>query len=333
MQRCRLFYVLIGAVCALIPSSLRAAQLSLDTDPEHGIRDTFYVPVRLDTQGECVNTVSLRIAYDPAKLSVHDIALGESIVTLWTVPPTIEREESGREKGSIALEGGMPGGYCGRIEGDPGQTNIIARLVVASASPALDVAPASTSMVIEPGAVVLRHDGSGLPVPLSVRGVDLTLVASTGTPANPWLSDVQADTIAPELFDITLVRGPSEGSNQHYIAFMTVDKQSGVDHYEVLETDPDRFGFLTWVPHEAHWVRATSPYVLRDQKLHSKILVRALDKRGNDRTVEYTPPMSPLAELSHPSLYVPIAVLVFILGSAALFVHHRRRRERQGETV
>ena len=309
-----------------------AAQVSLGGAGEHGSSDTFYVPIRIDTQGECVNAVSVQVSYNPDILSVIDVSTGSSILSLWTKVPTIARDGT-RELGQVSFEGGVPGGYCGRIPGDPGDTNTLAVLVVRATPQAVEASSTvRTSLVVDPTSVVYRNDGSGKPVGLSVLGVDVALVSATTTPADPWLTDVKSDAVAPELFDITLVHGPSVGNEKSYIVFSTTDKQSGVDHYEVLETDPDRFGFLTWVPRASHYVRAESPYVLRDQKLTSKILVKAIDKAGNERVVEYTPPQSLITLLTQPSVaFAVLGLIILVLLVLIAFTLARRRRRRLSE--
>ncbi|MCK9351673.1 MAG: hypothetical protein M0P76_02710, partial [Candidatus Pacebacteria bacterium] len=70
------------------------------------------------------------------------------------------------------------------------------------------------------------------------------------------------------------------------------DKQSGIGRYEVMETNPWKFGFLPSTDKETSWVPAESPYILKDQNLRSKILVKAIDKIGNERIVEFNPKTS-----------------------------------------
>ena len=316
-----------------LPTQVWAAHLYLDPPGvEHGRTDTFSVPVRIDTQGDCINAVSVHLAYDPTALSVVDVGIGSSIISLWTVRPMIERGPMG-EAGRVVFEGGIPGGYCGRVSGDLGAADILAELVVTGrlSQGGEGVEAVRTSIVVDPATAVYRNDGSGAAADLTVLGADLTFVAASSSPVNTWLEAVKEDTLAPELFDIILVKGPSVGSGKHYIVFSTTDKQSGIDHYEVLETDPERFGFLTWVPRESHWVRGESPYVLRDQELRSKILVKAVDKNGNERVIEYTPPLSLLAVLTYPAFLVPIlALLVGVVGAVlGIVVWVRRVRGRR----
>ncbi|HCC04865.1 TPA: hypothetical protein DEP58_00990 [Patescibacteria group bacterium] len=330
MQRlCYISLFLVAGCIGVFPYTTYAVQIFLDTtENTHNLSDTFYIPVRIDTQGECINAVTVEVAYNPDEISIQDVSTGESVLTLWTQFPLIQKNE-GKELGQVLFEGGIPGGYCGRVIGDPGQTNILAKLVVTGVRQqefATDTSKVS-QVVLGPATKAYLHDGSGTEAPLTLAGSTLVLTYSSSSPNNLWLSDVKQDVIAPELFEITLVEGPSVGSNKHYIAFNTTDKQSGVDHYEVLETDPDRFGFLTWTPRESYWVIASSPYELRDQNLHSKILVKAVDKNGNERIVTYTPPMSPFVVLtqSYTALLL-VGVLVFIVFLVLYKTIRRKRR-------
>lgn len=330
--------VVASFLCGMPFSIVSAAQVFLNTEESiRGTQDTFYVPIRIDTQGECINAVRVVLGYNPDLISVRDISTGDSILSLWTTMPQIERLE-GKEIGRVVLEGGVPGGYCGRVLGDPGLTNILAKLVVTGVSRLENTEESTTTqIVVDPETTAYLHDGRGTEAELTVLGVTLLLTQSTTTPQNVWLSDVKNDTIAPELFDIILVEGPSVGNNKHYIVFNALDKQSGIDHYEVLETDPDRFGFLTWVPKEAYWVEAQSPYVLRDQKLRSKIMVKAVDKNGNERIVTYTPPMSALTELTSTSGFLSILAVLVLIGILVFFTVLMRRRtkmeKKKGEEV
>jgi hypothetical protein len=106
---------------------------------------------------------------------------------------------------------------------------------------------------------------------------------------NEWLSEVRADTTAPELFTINIYRDPKIQDGKYFIAWTTTDKQSGLDHYEVFETNPWRFGFFQSSDQMTYWQRAESPYILKDQNLRSKIMVKAIDKTGNERISEYNP--------------------------------------------
>jgi len=309
------------------PLSVYAAHVFLDIEAvSQNRQDTFYIPIRINTGGECINAVRVAVAYDPGQLSVKDVSLGDSILTLWTQHPTIV-ELNGEEAGRVMFEGGVPGGYCGRVEGDAGLTNTLVKLVVSGVLNDDEVGSIQTTpIILEPSTTTYLNDGLGTAASTTLQGVELIVRQSSSTPSNIWLEDVRSDTIAPEYFEITLVEGPSEGNEEHYIIFNTVDKQSGVDHYEVLETDPSRFGFLSFKAEESYWIPATSPYVLRDQNLHSKILVKAIDKNGNERIIEYTPPMSARITLIQSRILVPGLMVLGVVVLILVYVHRNRRR-------
>ncbi len=305
-----------------------AAHIFLDYEADsQNLQDTFYIPIRIDTQGECINALRIAVAYDPTQISIVDVSTGDSVLTLWTQTPTVQRVE-GKEIGRVVLEGGVPGGYCGRLPGDPGQVNIVAKLVVTGVSDVVNEIK-TTQLIVEPETVVFLNDGRGTEAELTVLGVNLALTQSTTSPDNIWLYDVRSDESAPQFFEIIFVEGPSEGNSKHYIAFNTTDKQSGIDHYEVLETDPDRFGFLSWVSRESYWVQVKSPYVLRDQKLKSKIMVKAVDKNGNERIITYTPQMSVFKEFTSSSNLVFFSVILLVLMLGVLLILKRKKGKKK----
>ncbi len=321
--------VFVGAHSAL------AAELYLEVENElYDRRGTFYIPIRIDTHGACMNAATVVVAYDPLVLSMREVVTGRSVFTLWPEQPHIDRDAEGNEVGLVRLSGGIPGGYCGRVEGDPGLTNIIADLVVTGARDGQALSGiATTTLLISPETVVYRHDGTGAALETALLGANLSITEIDGTqPVDRWQEDVRADRIAPELFEITLVKGPSVGNARDYIVFSTVDKQSGISHYEVLETDPDRFGFLKWFPREAYWVRAESPYILRDQELMSRIMVRAVDRNGNERVVTYEPSIPLVRELLRPSMLAVFVgafmLLVLIVGLPLWSLRRRAMRAR-----
>jgi hypothetical protein len=321
MQNTALF-MLVALLMA--PVGVFGAQIYIDPElDQYTYSDIFSIPVRIDTQGECINALDVAIAYDPSKVRVVDVLTGDSIITLWVVRPTIDAEN-----GRVIFMGGIPGGYCGRLDGDLGTTNTLARLMVTAVRQA-DINEHTISIMIESSTAATVNDGSGNLIEMTLLGSDIKITTATGTPVNSLLQDIRSDTIAPEDFEITLVRGPSEGNTSHYIVFNTVDKQSGISHYEVLETDPEHFGLLTWISRRTHWVRANSPYVLRDQSLRSTIMVKAVDKNGNERIVAYTPPMSPLVPFTKMSFFVPLLILLSVpLILLALLVRLIRVRAR-----
>jgi len=84
------------------------------------------------------------------------------------------------------------------------------------------------------------------------------------------------DATSPEAFRLETGRDPSLFEGKYFLSFATQDKMSGIDYYEIKEGKRD-------------FKKATSPYLLEDQSLGKKIIVRAYDKAGNYREAEIKP--------------------------------------------
>jgi hypothetical protein len=304
-------------------SASAAVDLLLDaTSPSVNLNDTFIVTFRMNTGGECVNAISSQIKFDPSLLKMVDFSTGESLLSLWTEPPTVDKKN-----GIISFSGGMPGGYCGRVVGDPGQTNIVGKAVFTAAENiATSTFPVQTQIEIA-NSEVLLNDGLGTPAEVVPHMLDLSIGNKGGAPKNEWLSEVRADNIAPELFTIELFRDPNIGGGKYFISWATTDKQSGIDHYEVLETNPWKFGFFQSNDMKTYWTVAQSPYFLKDQNLRSKIMVKAIDKMGNERIVEYNPNTSFISIISAVD-YAWIEITAVLALSAFLFSAWYMRRKR-----
>jgi hypothetical protein len=94
------------------------------------------------------------------------------------------------------------------------------------------------------------------------------------------------DTTPPEEFKPEI--GEIEGKK--YLVFLTTDKISGVDHYEIAIVPPKPlFGPAIRIK----WEKRESPYLLGDKGQISKIFVKAVDKAGNEQISEITLPSKP----------------------------------------
>lgn len=262
----------------LSPVFATAATLSLDPiRGSYGPGDMFVVTVRVDTQkDECINAADIALLFPNSLLKVTAISKGESLMTLWTDGPLIENE-----KGIVSWSGGIPGGYCGRVLGDPGKTNILGKVVFSVLSNSSLTTELPMSVVFSSSTKVLLNDGFGSPAQLTIQNSSLTRATVAKGLKNEWLDIVRADTTPPDQFDVTVHHEQNTLVGKYFIVFSTVDKQSGVDHFEVMEDDPSRIGFVRGGNQRARFQTATSPYVLVDQSLRSRVTVRAIDNAGN----------------------------------------------------
>lgn len=294
-------------LASLLPFAAHAATLSIDTpQATYGRGDTFVATVRLDNDNECVNAAQVEVDYPTNLLRAVDFSRGDSIFSLWVGDPQIDTD-----KGTVTFSGGVPGGYCGRISGDPAQSNIIGEIVFTVVGDAAD----SAAVNLAASSRVYLHDGLGTPAALSLKGTTLALVSTPTESSNPWLSQVKDDTTPPEPFTVQVESTRDVLSGKYYAVFSTVDKQSGLDHYEILE--------------DGVWSRVTSPHVLKDQSLDSGVQVRAIDKAGNIRLGDYDAKSVPPRQYSFTEmlsfyLLLGIAILAIVIR---LYLARRSLRE------
>ena len=252
--------------------------------------DAITLAVRLmpdQNAGECINAIDATISYT-ANIIPVDVSIGKSIVPVWIQAPKIDTE-----KKQITFAGGIPNGYCGRIEGDPRLTNVIAEIIVRS--PGLQIGGSNdinAEVKFEESTQVLLNDGFGTIAPLTKISSEITLEKTPGGALkDDWREVVQGDEIPPESFSIELVRDEEfiDFSGKYYIVFNTTDKQSGLSHYEVTEEPLKSLGNPSWGGTGVPWIKATSPYVLSDQSLNSIVYVKAIDKSGNEYVAKFVP--------------------------------------------
>jgi hypothetical protein len=310
MQKAQvLFGAMVFFVCLTIPTAAEAALLYFDPSEASVYRgDTITLALRLDTdEGECVNTVDAVITYGEGMRAV-DVSRGDSILNLWVEDPKINEAER-----TITFAGGLTGGYCGRAAGDPSLTNVIARIVLQS--PGFTVGGGetpSTAVDILDTSTVLLNDGLGTPADLRREGALITLLSTPGTErTDEWRGEVNNDSTPPSDFAISIAQDPVAFSGQYFITWNTQDKQSGMDHYEVMEEPLEDFYAFRWGRADAPWVETESPYVLKDQTLNSTIRVKAIDKAGNE-TIAVLVPDQALRTLSNDRM-ITIALLIGIL--------------------
>ncbi|MCK4540098.1 hypothetical protein KAU09_03025 [Candidatus Parcubacteria bacterium] len=316
----------------LFPAMASASSLRLVSDRDaYGPGDNFAVDVLIDNVEMCVNVISVNLNYPNDYLNLIDFIEGESLINLWLEKPGQKEITKANANGEINFIGGVPGGYCGHIPGDPGKSNLLARLIFAIPGLIIsDVERDELRIDFLDSTKVLLNDGFGTEDNLETLEIKLKVLDSPALKSGEWKNQISSDKIKPEPFIIELRQDKGVFENQYYINFYTTDKQSGIDRYEVLEIKPDYevgivsklswwekvIGKKLYIP---EWKEAAMPYLLEDQNLESTIKVRAIDKAGNERYVEYVPPEELRIKVEKTSNNLPY-MLLFIAGAVIILI-------------
>lgn len=328
--------ILFATVVGFFAHTTFAATLYLDPSETNANKgESVVLTLRLDTTpGECINSIDAVINFDPG-LQVADVSVGNSIFSLWVEPPVFDNDAR-----TISFAGGVPNGYCGRIDGDPELTNIIAEIIFRIPSFTVgDTGVGSERAVSFADTTnVYLNDGLGTALKANTSGTKIVVGDNFSGGANDeWNNRVREDTIPPKQFSITLTKDDSAFHGEYFIVFNTNDKQTGIDHYEVIEERINNLGdfdFFKWGGVTAPWKRATSPYVLEDQSLNSVIRVKAIDKAGNEYVASLVPDESVRGVNTNTAiLYALLAfcIIVLLLIIWLLVVHVRRKHEHAAE--
>jgi len=291
------FLVIVFSFSFFIFNFCQATVLYLDSSSgQYHQGETFIVEARIDTEGECINTVKGDLSFSQDILEAIDFSQGNSILNLWLKPPEINQD-----MGLVSFIGGIPGGYCGRLAGDSGLSNLLGKIIFNVKR--VNGGQISAKIEFLDSSQVLLNDGFGTPAKLTLEGMALKILAVKGEiPESEWEKELKEDAISPEPFNIEINKDSSVFEGKYFITFSTTDKQTGIDYYEIKEIPP------IWKLKIAKWQEAESPYLLKDQSLRSIIKVKAVDKAGNERIAEYLPPKKP----------IPYWIIVLILGGAGV---------------
>ncbi len=269
--------------CSLIPLWAQGAVLYLESaSGEYHLDDVFIVEVRLNTEGESINTAEVNLTFPQEILEVKDFSKGNSILTLWVKEPSFSNKT-----GVISFIGGIPGG-CLEENGLLGK--VIFRVKEKG----------EAEIEFQKASRVLLNDGFGTEAKLEAKGAVFNVLAEKlELSENEWLREIRKDTVSPEPFEIEISQDPNIFEGKYFITFSTTDKQTGIDYYQVSEMTKNGLEV---------WQTGRSPHLLEDQTLKSIIRVKAVDKAGNEIIAEYIPPQNPF----------PYWIIILILAGVGI---------------
>lgn len=325
-----------------VPGVSQAATLYLESVGDtFGPGETFKVRVKLDVDDECINTAEVKIAFPKDIVRFKDFSDGQSFFSLWVDKPSSRNADSINEAGIVTFAGGIPGGYCGKIPGDPGESNVTGDIIFSVPNYVFEDGSSQLAKLdFAAGTRVLLNDGRGTEDRLQTKPLEVLIDGKKSLINENWQNEVAADTVKPDPFVIELRQEEGMFDNQYFIIFSANDKQTGIDHYEVLEIRPDEklgetpkrslldilFGRRKSAP---LWNTALSPYPLKDQSLESTVKVKAVDKAGNERVSEYIPSQYKITGDREKStqiyLFVSIGAGLIVVLAAAVLIARRKK--------
>jgi hypothetical protein len=327
----KIFFIII--LFLMCPFFVKASTLYIDpSESQYGPGDTFPIDIKINNEGICINAIEINLLFPKDNLRLSDFLIGDSVLNLRIEKPVQEDFDAINKNGVVNFSGGTPGGYCGKIPGDPGESNIVARLIFKV--PSLVVSGdkiENAAFSFGTSTSVLINDGLGTADKVTLRGANINILSTPVNTPSDWQDQIKEDTIPPEPFFIELHSNANVYNGQYYIDFFTTDKQSGMDHYEVLEKRPDeKIGektsrnifdyFFRSKIEPLNWKKGEIPYLLEDQTLKGIISVKAIDKAGNERLVEFVPPKSEQEKVQKISNKYILMLLLIVAGILILLI-------------
>ncbi len=276
------FCVFLLGICIylLLPLIGQAAELYLESSqPEYAPNETFSVDIRLNvTPPENVTAIEGYLKFDNQSLKAIDFLTGNSVLMF------IETPKISQEQGIVSFSGIIPGGYTGRLPGDPGESNLLGKIIFQTQK---TINP-ENSIYFSDNSRVLLDEGKEVKTNLVFKPLEIK-ISSQEVAFNP-LNDLERikeeDKIPPEEFKPEIVKI----DDKYFLVFNTQDKQSGIDHYEVATLKENLFGQLTLI---SNFSKGTNPYIINEANLSQIIKIKAIDKAGNERIITLYPQVQP----------------------------------------
>ena len=245
-----------------LPYSVFASNIYIDTShPDFFVGDTIVFSVRVDSLNKNINAAegSILLDYLTESVSLIDINTAGSKFSLWPGKPMPSEDNT-----SISFAGGAPGGLNSK---DAVIFNIVLKLQKAGQ---ITLTPDNFSVYL--------NDGKGTKDEVSVKNlvIDVLPKKLDSRSVDDWNNITSKDKTPPEFIEAIISQDSYVFDNQYFVSFFAVDKDSGIAYYEIKEGERD-------------FVRAESPQLLQDQSFKSIVQIKAVDKAGNERIVEFMP--------------------------------------------
>ncbi len=265
---------------------IKASTLEFSFPSSIAKNQDFKINVVLNSKEKDINALEGKIVLPGNTFKIKNISEGGSLISLWIVRPHLN------DSNEIVFSGIIPGGAVD----DQG---LIFSLILNSSS------LGSKSLVFTDVKGYL-NDGKATNAQLLGINSNVNILESNLNSKNFILKD----SAIPENFLPIISRDKNIFNNKYFVTFSTVDKISGIDRYEILETGQKGYFGVAFLSKK--WNNISSPYQLKDQGLKSFIKIKAIDKVGNVRLVEL-PPTNNLKFYENYFNYLRILFLIMLI--------------------
>jgi hypothetical protein len=239
-------------LCFLIPNISLASEIYFSAnEKDFSLGGDYMIDVYLDTEGKSINAIEGDIIFPSNLLDFKSFRDGNSAINFWIQKPNIVND------GKLSFSGITTGGFSGT-------KNFLFSLIFHTKNIGMgDISFDNLQ--------ILSNDGLGTVVNTFTPPFAFSILKDSISPNNSL--DI-IDRNPPESFIPVITQDKDIFDGKSFLVFSTVDKGSGIDHYEVLE---DRYFFWD------KYVVAESPYLLKNSKWTHSIYVKAFDKAQNYR--------------------------------------------------
>ncbi len=279
----------------LFPVVTKGAELFWQATKSSSESKNVFLALILNTESDKINALAGEVSLLSSGWELVSVSDANSFINFW-----VERPSLGLNNKQVRFSGITPGGYLGE-----------ALILKLEFKPSITGASYPDIAVNNFNALI--NDGKGTAATIKIKGLITT--AEDKEILKPIPLAVDTERLAPEPFKLAIIKDSDLSPDQLYLIFNTQDKSSGMAYYEVRESLWPIWN--TKVQSES-WVRAESPYQLKNQSWWNFIYVRAVNKNGGVRIAKLYP------QLSFAWLYRYSLILVIIVVSMTLLILLRR---------
>lgn len=277
----------------IIPSiSFSATRLYFEPQSlSAGVGGEFKVAININTS-DSINALNAAIAI-PSSFKYTGYSDGNSLLNIFVDKPSFDSE-----KQILSFSGLIPRGFTGS-----------GKLLVLNFSPKYS---SNNSVFKFDRTNTYALSNSEDPKKVSLILSDLLIPVDSN--ATNTLKKID-DKDLPEYFEPVVSFDSKIFEGLPFVVFNTVDKKSGINHYEVS---------ISKSKSKYDWKEGVSPYVIKTEDVNKYIAVKAVDNDGNERIVFVN--NNSTSDIWHSSYLIVIILVTLVLIVLAFYFSRKKRK-------